>query len=441
MTDRKSSTRKRMADAGRRVLEPLGYGIGLPLYRLGIRIAALGGGKARLLNGGLNDSWHILREGIAPEGGYIWIHCASLGEFEQGRTLIERLKTDQPEKKILLTFFSPSGYEVRKNYPLADLICYLPLDVPGAAARFLDIVRPSMAIFVKYELWRGYLKELSRRGIPSYLISALFRKDQAFFRKRSSWYAGWLRWLTHIYVQNEESRILLAGIGLENVTVAGDTRFDRVAHIRDSARRIDVLERFVGKKSDRKDKSPVFIAGSSWPADEAVYAPWLNEHKEVKAIIAPHEFDKARLNKLKQLFGGEGEAVLKSEMEQHPEAGKNARVLIIDCFGLLSSAYAYADIAYVGGGFGVGIHNINEAAAWGIPVIYGPNHHRFAEAEDLKANGGGIAVASARDFTGMAERLRLDTEERERRGKSAGNYISAMTGATDIIYHDLFRKK
>lgn len=421
----------------RSIVEPLAYGIGIPMYKAGIALAgAFGNHKARMLSKGQCDVWRRLESAVAGGGRWIWVHCASLGEFEQGRPLIERIKSELPEYKVLLTFFSPSGYEVRKNYQQADAVTYLPLDTPGASERFLDIVQPEMAVFVKYELWRNYLLHLHRRGIPAYLISAHFRPDQAFFRKSSSWYAGWLRWLSRIYVQNDESRRLLAGIGIENVKVAGDTRFDRVAGICEQAKRIDVLERFAGRKGEPSHKVPVFIAGSSWPADEEVYAPWVNSRQDVKLIVAPHEFDARRLEDLKRLFGGG--CVLKSEAEADAGLLDSAKVLIIDCFGLLSSAYAYADVAYVGGGFGTGIHNLNEAAAFSIPVIYGPNHHKFVEAEELKTLGGGIAVESREGFARTADRLFFDKVEREKRGRWAGEYIKEKTGATDIIFADLF---
>ncbi len=416
-------------------LEPFCYGVGLTGYRAAISIASLFNEKARLLARGQREVWRRLRSELPSGSSPVWVHCASLGEFEQGRPLIERLRAERPDIKILLTFFSPSGYEIRKNYAGADLVCYLPLDTPGAASRFLDIANPRLAIFVKYELWRNYLKGLHKRGIPSYLISANFRADQPFFRKSGSWYAGWLRWLKHIYVQTHESRRLLAGIGIENVTVAGDTRFDRVADIKKAAKEVDVLERFVGRKGAPDHTSTVFIAGSSWPADEEIYAEWLNTRKDVKVIIAPHEFDASRLAKLKMLFG-EG-CVLKSEVEADPSLLKNARILIMDCFGLLSSAYAYADIAYVGGGFGVGIHNINEAAAFAIPVLFGPNHSKFVEAEELKTLGGGICVNGKDSFSTTADRLLYDISDREQRGRWAGEYIEEKTGATDIIWREI----
>lgn len=426
------------SDIVRRVIEPAGYGVGLSLYRLGVMLASPFNTKARLLDRGQREVWRLLRKKCGKAGGYVWVHCASLGEFEQGRPLIERIRAERPETKVILTFFSPSGYEIRKNYAGADIVCYLPMDVPGAASRFLDIVRPRLAVFVKYELWRGYLQQLHKRGIPTLLISANFRADQPFFRRRGSWYAGWLRWLTHIYVQTPESVRLLAGIGIDDATVAGDTRFDRVAGIREAAKEIGVLERFAGRRGSEGHKEPVFIAGSSWPADEAVYASWLEKRgNSVKGIIAPHEFDAARLGRLKSLF--KGKAVLKSEAEENPDLLDDARVLIIDCFGILSSAYAYADIAYVGGGFGVGIHNINEAAAFGIPVIYGPNHHKFVEAEELSTLGGGLPVESREGFELVADRILFNSGERERRGRWSDEYIAEKTGATDVIWKDIIK--
>ena len=419
------------AECARQAMEGPLYGAGMSLFGLGVGVASLRGGKARLLRQGQREVWKRLESAVKPGERWIWIHAASLGEFEQGRPLIERIRAERPEFRILLTFFSPSGYEVRKNYNGADCVCYLPLDTPGAARRFLRIVNPEMAVFVKYELWRGYLRELYCRQIPSYLISAIFRPEQDFFHRRGAWRRAWLRWLTGIFVQDDRSRRLLESVGVANVTVAGDTRFDRVAGIRREARKIDVLERFVGSKDSSSRRGPVFMAGSSWPADEEVYAPWLAAHKGVKAVVAPHEFDASRLARLKTLFG-EG-TVLKSEAERDPSLLDGARVMVIDCFGLLSSAYAYADFAYVGGGFGVGIHNINEAAAWGIPVVYGPNYHKFIEAEELNTLGGGLPVAGRAAFEAVADRLAFDSEERGRRGRWAEEYIAEKIGATDRI--------
>lgn len=424
------------AEAARHTIEPAVYTMGMSAYALGVRAAALSNGKAAKMTRGHADIWSLLTERIRRDEKYVWIHAASLGEFEQGRPLIELIRRERPDLKIILTFFSPSGYEVRKNYQGADIVCYLPFDTPRNVRKFLYLVNPEMAVFVKYEIWRNYLRELSRRNIPTYLISAHFREDQVFFRPSGTWYRSWLRWFTHIFVQDDNSRRLLSGIGISNVTVAGDTRFDRVADIRSAARDIPLLDSFAGKRESESHKGFVMIAGSSWPEDEAVYAPWVKSHDDVRLILAPHEFDPKRLDALKQLFGPS--AVLMSEAESDPSVIDNARVFIIDCFGLLSSAYAYADIAYVGGGFGAGIHNLNEAAAFGIPVIYGPNHAKFVEALDLKTLGGGIAVSGKERFAQIADRMLYDSVERLKRGKWAEEYISEKIGATRKIHDMIF---
>ena len=417
-------------------------GIERPLYTLGIQgyrgIVALAGmknRKAAKLAQGQKDVWNVLETKIDPLGRYIWVHAASLGEFEQGRPLIERLKRERPEYKILLTFFSPSGYEVRKDFPLADCVCYLPFDTPGNVRKFLDKTNPEKAIFVKYEIWRNYLEELNRRGIPTYLISAVFRPDQKFFRKSCAWYGRWLGWFSRIFVQDSRSAQLLAGIGIADAVVAGDTRFDRVSAIRSQGKEIAELKRF---KAPRNGKSPAmtFMVGSSWPADEDVYGEWVNRHPEVRTVIAPHEFDAARLKALKERFGPH--CVLMSEAGEDPALLDKADVLIIDCFGLLSSAYAYCDMAYVGGAFGAGLHNINEAAVYDIPVIYGPNNSKFIEAREMAEAGGGFPVAGKEDFERIADKMLASSAQREESGKRAGEYIRSKIGATDRIFSALF---
>lgn len=419
------------------------YDFGIWLFRQGIRIASHTDNiKARRLNAGLEGVWRKLEESVDPEGRNVWIHAASLGEFEQGRPLMERLRRERPDLKVVLTFFSPSGYEVRKNFAGADVVAYLPADTKRNVRRFLDIVRPEKAIFIKYEFWLNYLAELSRRSVPTYLISGIFRPEQLFFRSYGGFYRKALNAFTRLYVQDDRSRRLLSGIGIENVTVAGDTRFDRVTDIMHGVKPHPLLDRFCGTKEDRSGKSApserplVFMAGSSWPEDEGVYAAWLRDAGDVKGVIAPHEFDPERLRRMLALFNGE--AVLMSDAEKRPEAMDGKKVLIIDCFGLLSSAYTYADMAYVGGGFGAGLHNINEAAVYGIPVIYGPNNSKFIEAQEMKECGGGIAVASRDEFIRAAESLTSDSAELKRRGTAAGAYIRSKLGATDQIYTDLF---
>lgn len=418
------------------MIQSLIYNTALGAYALGARLAGRAGHvKARLMTAGQKQTLSRIRA-IRREGErWVWVHAASLGEFEQGRPLIELLKRERPELKICLTFFSPSGYEVRADYPHADAVAYLPFDTPGNARKFVEALRPEWTIFVKYEFWRNYLRELRRAGSKVYLISAVFRPDQAFFKPWGKPYLGWLRMFDRIFVQDGASLDLLKAHGITEVEVAGDTRFDRVTDIMRGVHPIPELERFCGAKGSDGRPPMVLMAGSSWPEDEDVYAEWVNSRPGVKLVIAPHEFDAARLKKLRGRFTGG--AVLLSEAKENPGVLDGAQVLIIDCFGLLASAYGYADVAYIGGGFGAGIHNINEAAVYGVPVMFGPNNAKFIEAQELKALGGGIEVSSADSFARHADRLLHDTVEREKRGRWAGEYIADKLGATDRIYRAL----
>lgn len=417
----------------RKIIEVPLYTAGISLYRFGVRVAGLWNEKADKLNRGQRQVYKTLTEKLAEGDKIIWIHTASLGEFEQGRPMIERIKKDLPEYKILLTFFSPSGYEVRKDFEGADCVTYLPFDTPLRVRKFLNRVNPAMAIFVKYEIWRNYLYALKSRHIPAYLISAAFRSEQYFFKYPDSWYADWLRQFERIFVQDSDSRKLLEKVGITNAVVAGDTRFDRVMAIREARREVPEIEEF--KKLD--PDAPLLMIGSSWEADEDVYAEWVNKHRDVRVIIAPHEFDTRRLESLKKRFTGG--AVLLSEVRKNSSllGSRRPHVLILDCFGLLSSAYFYCDIAYVGGGFGAGLHNINEAAVYGVPVIYGPNNKKFIEARELAESGGGLEIESKEDFNRTADML-LDAAERQRRGNASEKYIKTKLGATDKIFNTLF---
>ena len=418
------------AELCRRTLEPMLYSAGIYVYAGGVKLASLRHPKARKMVAGHREVFTRLKQAVDSwREPVVWLHAASLGEFEQGRPLLEMLRREHPEKRIVLSFFSPSGYEVRKDWKGADAVVYLPFDTPRNVRRFLDIIRPEKAIFVKYEFWRNYLYALWNRNVPTYLISAVFRKDQAFFRRSSAWYRQWLKLYSHIYVQDEGSCALLARYGIENVTVAGDTRFDRVTDIMRQRREIPLLERFRRAGGER----PVIMAGSSWPEDEKVYAGWVNGH-DVRLVIAPHEFDEVRICRLKELFPG---AVTYTDAERDPQLVDGAKVLVMNCFGLLSSAYTYADIAYVGGGFGAGLHNINEAAVYGIPVIYGPNNRKFIEARELREAGGGFEVTDASTFARTADSL-LDSETCRTAGEKASAYIRSKLGATDRIFCDLF---
>lgn len=416
-------------------MNPL-YNTGLLLYRLGARIAASRSAKIKKMVDGQSRVFSYLSSRICPGERWIWIHAASLGEFEQGRPLIEMIKEREPSAKILLTFFSPSGYEVRKDYDKVDAVCYLPFDTPSLSRRFLDAVNPSMAIFIKYEFWGNYLTGLRRRGTPTYLVSAIFRRDQSFFRWWGGWFRDMLRCFTRIYVQDQHSVKLLASIGIKDVCITGDTRLDRVSDIKDKPLKTPSLTAFTAG-------SPLtFIAGSSWEPDEDIYIPWLNSHPGVKAIIAPHEFDPARLARLKERV--DGRVLLLSEWSAHIDNGGDAadladvRAVIVDCFGQLSSLYRLGDIAYIGGGFGKSIHNINEAAVYGIPVVFGSHHTKFKEAADLLRVGGAFSAPDASGITAALDRLFADRDARDTAGRAAAGYIASHIGATAHIFNDIF---
>lgn len=413
-------------------MNPL-YNFGIAAYALGARLLSLRNPKISKMVKGQRASLRHLREHASQLQGCIWIHAASLGEFEQGRPLIERLRREHPEKKILLTFFSPSGYEVRKNYPQADAVAYLPFDTPRNARRFLDIVRPSMAIFVKYEFWGNFLEQLAKRNIPTYIISAIFRPSQIFFRWYGHEFRKILRSFNHLYLQDEASAKLLKGIGLENTTVAGDTRFDRVTDILSSAAEVCGIEHF---GTDAKMR---IVFGSSWGTDEEKYIPWLNQHPEVAAIIAPHEFNEQRLEQIADSI--KGRVMRLSQWEKASFKGEDTsdvRAIIVDSFGKLATLYRYGNAAYVGGGFGAGIHNINEAAVYGIPVIFGPNFSKFKEARDMIDLGAAFTVADADTLSSKLTELLDNPAALREAGAKAGHYIQSNLGATNKIYNDLF---
>jgi 3-deoxy-D-manno-octulosonic-acid transferase len=398
------------------------YNLGILIYVMTVRLLSPFNSKARLWIRGRKNWEFILKEKINRNNINIWIHCASLGEFEQGRPLIEAVKKTRPEYKIVLTFFSPSGYEIRKNYSNADYVCYLPADTQSNAVKFISIINPAAVIFVKYEFWNNYTSVLEKNRIPLYLISGIFRADQHFFKWYGSFFRKMLFRFSHIFVQDKKSMDLLAEIGVENVSVAGDTRFDRVIQIAGSAKSIQQIELFKGSEK-------LFLAGSSWRRDEEIIARYINAHPDnMKWIFAPHEIDKANIDRLEKLF-----ATSTIRFSQFTEKSAGARVLIIDNIGMLSSAYRYAYIAAVGGGFGRGIHNILEAACWGIPVVFGPNHKQFREAVELINLKGARCFRTFEEFSGIIDNWMSDQEDYLKSAEITGNFVKANAGATGKI--------
>ena len=412
------------------------YNIVIYFVLWGIAIASLFNEKVRKMWRGEREAFKILKQKVDPNAKYIWFHAASLGEFEQGRPLMERIRKDYPQYKILLTFYSPSGYEVRKNYEGADIICYMPVDTRLNAIRFLRLVRPVMAFFIKYEFWSNFLHILKHRNIPTYSVSSIFREDQVFFKWYGRSYAGVLKCFTRFFVQNEESKRLLEGIGITAVDVVGDTRFDRVLQIKDAAKQLPICEAFrTGVASSQSADVPhhdfkVFVAGSSWPPDENIFIPFFNEHKDWRLLIAPHVIAEEHLKLILSLI--KGKKVVRYT-QTTPEEAAEADVLIIDCFGLLSSMYNYGDVAYIGGGFGVGIHNTLEAAVWNMPVIFGPNNKKFQEAQGLLKSGGGFEINTYEDFSGLMSSLMNDETFLKQAGDKAGTYVAHLAGATDKV--------
>ena len=455
-------------------------------------IGSLFNKKIKKMWRGEREAVDLLKEKVDPTAKYVWFHAASLGEFEQGRPLIEQLRATHPEYKILLTFFSPSGYEVRKNYEGADIVCYLPLDTIRNARRFLRAVHPVMAFFIKYEFWYNYLHILRHRGVPVYSVSSIFRPGQVFFKWYGRNYAKVLHCITHFFVQNEVSLQLLKGIGIDEATVVGDTRFDRVLQIKEQAKELPIVEAFKGingkgdackdnlsedacngdlsddackrvlsedackedlsedackedlsENACKEDLSEngckgckVFVAGSSWQPDEDIFIRFFNDHPDWKLIIAPHVIGEDHLayilDKLQMKAVRYTQATKQSAAE--------ARCLIIDCFGLLSTIYRYGEIAYVGGGFGVGIHNVPEAAVWGVPVLFGPNNKRFQEAQNLLACKGSFEVTDYDSFNTIISRLISDDKFRHQCGEASANYVKSRSGATDIIMKSVVGK-
>ena len=404
------------------------YNIVIYIYLIGVAIASCFNKKVKKMWAGERQALKVLREKVDPNARYIWFHAASLGEFEQGRPLMEYLRKTHPEYKILLTFFSPSGYEVRKNYEGADIICYLPLDTIRNARRFLRSIKPVMAFFIKYEFWYNYLHILQHRGVPTYSVSSIFRPDQIFFQWYGKGYGRVLKCFTHFFVQNIESKNLLGKLDIHDVEVVGDTRFDRVLQIKEASKQLPIVEKFT------ENTSKVFIAGSSWLPDEEIFLKYFNLHKDWKLIVAPHVIGEDHLAQIFELL--KGRRVVRYT-EATEENVKDAEVLIIDCFGLLSSIYHYGTISYVGGGFGVGIHNVLEAAVWDIPVIFGPNNKRFQEAQGLIMAGGGFEINDYQSFRDLMLRFETDEMFLQTSKKHAGEFVKGRAGATEKIMGSL----
>ena len=403
------------------------YNFCVAVYARLIALASLWNPKATLWTTGRKNVFERMARAISPSDRIVWIHVASLGEFEQGRPLMEQIRKQYPEFKILLTFFSPSGYEVRKDYKGADYIFYMPIDTPRNVGRFLDIAHPEIAVFVKYEFWLNYLRQLKARGTRTYVISSIFRRNSIFFRSYGFLWRQALDAFDRIFVQNEESRELLHGIGFDNVIVAGDTRFDRVAAIAEAVKRIDAIETFKGD-------APLFIAGSTWRPDEEILMELIADNPRIKFVIAPHEMDEARINRIMTQTCG------RAVRYTHCDAQSLARsqVLILDTVGILASVYRYASWAYIGGGFGVGIHNTLEAATFALPIAFGPNYAKFKEARDMVALGAATKVESAEELKRWFAPLRDDSVLRAKVSSTAKDYTVKNQGATSLIMRVAF---
>ncbi|TKC04776.1 3-deoxy-D-manno-octulosonic acid transferase [Pedobacter polaris] len=395
------------------------YNIGVVLYGFLLRIAALFNPKAKLFVNGRKNIWEQIKTKTKPNDKPIWFHFASLGEFEQGRPVLENLKSKDPEQKIVVTFFSPSGYEVRKNYPLATVF-YLPLDTQSNARKFIQLVNPKQAIFTKYEFWFHYFKVLDENQIPLYLISGIFRPSQVFFKWYGGFYKGILKFVTHFFVQNTESVSLLKSIGIDEVSLSGDTRFDRVYENAQLPKRLELIEKFCGN-------SAVFIGGSTWLPDEKLLVSLVQEHTDWKFIIAPHEIGGSHIQEIENLFP---KAVKFSSINTQFQ---DAQILIIDNIGMLSSLYQYAKVAYIGGGFGVGIHNTLEAAAFGLPIIFGPKYDKFQEAKDLINIDAAKSISTQEELNHAFELFK----ENAQASAIAKNYVEQKKGATEMIIEKL----
>lgn len=405
---------------------PAIYYIGLKIYYFFIFISSFFNDKAKKWIDG-RKNWRLKFKDIAKEPK-IWFHFASLGEFEQGKPLLQAVRNQYPKKKIIITFFSPSGYEIRKNSPLGDFILYLPLDSQKNAKDFIRIFNPEIAIFNKYEYWYFFYKILHQHQIPIYVTSAIFRENQVYFKWYGSFNRKILSYVSHFFVQNKTSGELLKSIGLDNFTLSGDTRFDSVLDLAKNKKEFPIIQQFKGNKK-------LLIAGSTWPDDEKLISNFpLNDHWKI--VIAPHEIAEHKLAELENFF--EGKSIRYSSLGEENQVKETTKAIIIDNIGMLSSLYAYGEIAYIGGGFGAGIHNTLEAAAYGLPVIFGPNHQKFQEAKDLVANKGGYAIHDQMSLNAVLDLLMNHEETRRKSGTIAADYVAKNTGATAIIMKAIF---
>ena len=403
------------------------YNIAIWCYGVLIGVVGLFNNKAKLFSQGRKGLLKKIAAEVDHSAPIVWFHCSSVGEFEQARPLIEWYKENATNYKILLTFFSPSGYEMRKNYPLADWIYYLPVDTASNARKFLDAVKPEKTVFIKYEFWYNYLNELRKRGIKTYIVSAIFREEQVFFKPWGGLFRKMLSSFTALFVQDELSGKLLESIGIkDNVIICGDTRFDRVNQITASSKEFPAISKF------SKDSFTI-LAGSTWPPCEEILAATVKNFSKVKLVIAPHEIHKEHIAKILETFKGYKLVKFSDIKDDSDPRLESSNVLLIDCMGILSSIYRYGDFAYIGGGFGVGIHNILEAATYGIPVAFGPKYQKFKEARYLVALQGATPVRSQEEFYALLDKLVKNKPVREERGKVCLDYVKKNLGATEKI--------
>jgi len=401
------------------------YSLSIIIYSALLHIAAIFVPKAKLWAQGRKSIFHKIKKEVEP-GNIIWFHAASVGEFEQARPLIEAFKKEYPLKKILVTFFSPSGYELRKNYELADYIFYLPIDTPKNASKFIDLILPETVFFIKYEFWFNYINEIHSRHIPLYLVSGIFREKQHFFKWYGSWFAKHLPMFKHIYVQDKASAKLLGSLKARNFSISGDTRFDRVYQNTLNVQRFDTIEHFIGNNK-------VLLAGSSWPQDEDLLIRYLiNTEQDIKLIIAPHEIHENHIISIEKSFKNFN-PIRWSQHQSKDDDLQNSQVLIIDSVGKLMHLYQYADVAFIGGGFGVGIHNILEAACFGKPIVFGPNYQKFKEAHDLIELEGAFSISNYNELKDVLDKLFIDSKILKQKSDICLKYIKDNIGATEII--------